>query len=139
MYLLHHTGVDLSGMDAVVVGRSNIVGKPMAALLLRENCTVTLCHSRTSDLSEHTRRADILVAAVGRAGLITEDMVKNGAIVIDVGINREAGKIMGDVDYENVRRKASWITPVPGGVGRMTIAMLMLNTLEAAERNTFCD
>ena len=139
MYLLHHTGVDLSGMDAVVVGRSNIVGKPMAMLLLRENCTVTLCHSRTSDLSEHTRRADILVAAVGRAGLITEDMVKKGAIVIDVGINREAGKIMGDVDYENVRRKASWITPVPGGVGRMTIAMLMLNTLEAAERNTFCD
>jgi len=134
LYMIRQTGIDLSGKHAVVVGRSNIVGKPMALLLLRENCTVTVCHSRTRDLAEYTRRADILIAAVGRAGLITADMVQPGAVVIDVGINRVDGKVRGDVDFEAVREKASWITPVPGGVGKMTIAMLLLNTLEAAER-----
>lgn len=134
LYMIRSTGMDLNGKNAVVIGRSNIVGKPMAMLLLRENCTVTLCHSRTRDLREHTRRADILVAAVGRAGFVTADMVKEGAVVIDVGINRVDGKVRGDVDYEPVRQVASWITPVPGGVGRMTIAMLMENTAEAAER-----
>jgi methylenetetrahydrofolate dehydrogenase (NADP+)/methenyltetrahydrofolate cyclohydrolase len=118
----------------VVIGRSNIVGKPMALLLLQENCTVTVCHSRTIGLAEFTRKADILVAAVGKAGFVTEDMVKPGAIVIDVGINRVDGKVMGDVDFERVREAASWITPVPGGVGKMTITMLLFNTLEAAER-----
>ena len=117
-----------------MVGRSNIVGKPMAMLLLQANCTVTMCHSRTSDLASHTRRADILVAAVGRPGFITADMVKPGAIVIDVGINRVDGKVVGDVDFEHVKDVAGWITPVPGGVGRMTITMLLENTLEAAER-----
>ena len=134
LYMLHQTGTDLAGKDAVVIGRSNIVGKPMALLLLRENCTVTVCHSRTQNLSGITRRADILVSAVGKAGFVTADMVKPGAIVIDVGINRVDGKVLGDVDFESVRQKASWITPVPGGVGRMTIAMLLSNTLEAAER-----
>lgn len=134
LYMIRSTGMDLNGKNAVVIGRSNIVGKPMAMLLLRENCTVTLCHSRTRDLREHTRRADILVAAVGRAGFVTADMVKEGAVVIDVGINRVDGKVRGDVDYEPVSQVASWITPVPGGVGRMTIAMLMENTAEAAER-----
>ncbi|MBR6027740.1 MAG: bifunctional methylenetetrahydrofolate dehydrogenase/methenyltetrahydrofolate cyclohydrolase FolD [Clostridia bacterium] len=134
MYMLKSTGLPLSGKEAVVVGRSNIVGKPMALLLLRENCTVTLCHSRTADLAAHTRRADILVAAVGRPGLITADMVKPGAVVIDVGINRVEGKVVGDVDFAGVRETAGWITPVPGGCGPMTIAMLMLNTVEAAER-----
>ena len=134
LYMIRSTGMDLNGKNAVVIGRSNIVGKPMAMLLLRENCTVTLCHSRTRDLREHTRRADILVAAVGRAGFVTADMVKEGAVVIDVGINRVDGKVRGDVDYESVSQVASWITPVPGGVGRMTIAMLMENTAEAAER-----
>lgn len=132
--MIRRTGVDLSGKEAVVVGRSNIVGKPMAMLLLQQNCTVTICHSRTSDLAAHTRRADVLVAAVGRPGMITADMVKPGAIVIDVGINRVDGKVVGDVDYEGVSQVAGWITPVPGGVGRMTITMLLLNTLEAAER-----
>ena len=132
--MIRRTGVDLSGKEAVVVGRSNIVGKPMAMLLLQQNCTVTICHSRTSDLAAHTRRADVLVAAVGRPGMITADMVKPGAIVIDVGINRVDGKVVGDVDYEGVSQVADWITPVPGGVGRMTITMLLLNTLEAAER-----
>ena len=134
LYMIRSTVMDLNGKNAVVIGRSNIVGKPMAMLLLRENCTVTLCHSRTRDLREHTRRADILVAAVGRAGFVTADMVKEGAVVIDVGINRVDGKVRGDVDYEPVSQVASWITPVPGGVGRMTIAMLMENTAEAAER-----
>lgn len=134
MYMIHHTGVNLTGLHAVVVGRSNIVGKPMAQLLLRENCTVTICHSRTKDLPAVTRTADVLVAAVGRAHIITADMVKPGAIVIDVGINRVDGKVTGDVDFEGVRQVASWITPVPGGVGRMTITMLLANTLEAAER-----
>ena len=132
--MIRKTGVDLSGKEAVVVGRSNIVGKPMAMLLLQQNCTVTMCHSRTKDLAAHTRRADILVAAVGKAKFITADMVKPGAIVIDVGINRVDGKVVGDVDFDNVKEVASWITPVPGGVGRMTIAMLLENTLEAAER-----
>jgi len=133
--MIRRTGVDLSGKEAVVVGRSNIVGKPMAMLLLQQNCTVTMCHSRTADLAAHTRRADVLVAAVGKAKFITSDMVKPGAIVIDVGINRlENGKVVGDVDFEGVKEVASWITPVPGGVGRMTITMLLENTVEAAEK-----
>ena len=133
--MIRRTGVDLSGKEAVVVGRSNIVGKPMAMLLLQQNCTVTMCHSRTADLAAHTRNADVLVAAVGKAKFITADMVKPGAIVIDVGINRlENGKVVGDVDFENVKEVASWITPVPGGVGRMTITMLLENTVEAAEK-----
>ena len=135
LYMIKSTGIDLNGKEAVVIGRSNIVGKPMALLLLRENCTVTICHSRTKDLVEHTRRADILVAAVGKAGFVTADMVKPGAVVIDVGINRVDGKVCGDVDFEHVKEKASWITPVPGGVGKMTITMLLDNTVEAAERN----
>ena len=132
--MIRKAGVDLSGKEAVVVGRSNIVGKPMAMLLLQQNCTVTMCHSRTKDLAAHTRRADVLVAAVGKAKFITADMVKPGAIVIDVGINRVDGKVVGDVDFESVKDVAGWITPVPGGVGRMTIAMLLENTVEAAER-----
>lgn len=134
MEMLHRTGIDLSGKEAVVVGRSNIVGKPMAMLLLQENATVTICHSRTANLAEHTRRADVLVAAVGKPRFITADMVKLGAVVIDVGINRVDGKVVGDVDFDAVREVASWITPVPGGVGRMTITMLLANTIEAAER-----
>ena len=134
MEMIRRTGVSLSGKEAVVVGRSNIVGKPMAMLLLQANCTVTMCHSRTADLASHTRRADILVAAVGKPGFITADMVKPGAIVIDVGINRVDGRVVGDVDFEHVKDVAGWITPVPGGVGRMTITMLLQNTLEAAER-----
>lgn len=136
LYMIRSTGLDLSGKEAVVIGRSNIVGKPMAMMLLQENCTVTICHSRTVNLEEHTRRADILVAAVGRAGFVTADMVKPGAVVIDVGINRVNGKVCGDVDFENVKEKAGWITPVPGGVGRMTIAMLLSNTVDAAERKS---
>lgn len=134
MEMLHRTGIDLSGKETVVVGRSNIVGKPMAMLLLQENATVTICHSRTANLAEHTRRADVLVAAVGKPRFITADMVKPGAVVIDVGINRVDGKVVGDVDFDAVREVASWITPVPGGVGRMTITMLLANTIEAAER-----
>ncbi len=134
LHMIKTTGRDLSGLHAVVIGRSNIVGKPMAMLLLRENCTVTVCHSRTKNLPEITRQADILVAAVGRAGFVTADMVADGAIVIDVGINRVDGKVRGDVDFEAVKQKAGWITPVPGGVGKMTIAMLMENTVEAAEK-----
>ena len=134
LYMIRQTGIDLTGKNAVVIGRSNIVGKPMAMLLLRENCTVTICHSRTRNLGEITRNADILVAAVGRTGFVKADMVKEGAVVIDVGINRVDGKIRGDVDFDAVREKASWITPVPGGVGKMTITMLLQNTLEAAER-----
>ena len=134
LHMIKSTGIDLNGKEAVVIGRSNIVGKPMAMLLLRENCTVTICHSRTKNLVEHTRRADILVAAVGKAGFVTADMVKPGAVVIDVGINRVDGKVCGDVDFEHVKEKASWITPVPGGVGKMTITMLLDNTVEAAER-----
>jgi methylenetetrahydrofolate dehydrogenase (NADP+)/methenyltetrahydrofolate cyclohydrolase len=134
LYMIKSTGENLSGKEAVVIGRSNIVGKPMAMLLLKENCTVTMCHSRTKDLAEHTRRADILVAAVGKAGFVTADMVKPGAIVIDVGINRVDGKVKGDVDFDAVKEVAGWITPVPGGVGKMTITMLLMNTVEAAER-----
>ena len=134
MEMIRRTGIDLSGKEAVVVGRSNIVGKPMAMLLLQQNATVTMCHSRTQHLAEHTRRADVLVAAVGKPRFITADMVKPGAIVIDVGINRVDGKVVGDVDFDAVKEVASWITPVPGGVGRMTITMLLENTIEAAER-----
>ena len=134
LHMIKSTGVNLSGKEAVVIGRSNIVGKPMAMLLLKENCTVTMCHSRTQNLAEHTRRADILVAAVGKAGFVTADMVKPGAIVIDVGINRVDGKVKGDVDFDAVKEVAGWITPVPGGVGKMTITMLLMNTVEAAER-----
>ena len=129
-------GVDLKGKEAVVIGRSNIVGKPMAMLLLQAGATVTICHSLTADLAFHTRRADILVAAVGRPKFVTADMVKPGAVVIDVGINRlPDGKLCGDVDFDGVREVAGAITPVPGGVGPMTITMLLANTLEAAERS----
>ena len=134
--LLKESGVALAGADAVVIGRSNIVGKPMALMLLRENCTVTVCHSRTRDLAGYTRRADILVSAVGRAKFITGDMIKPGAAVIDVGINRmEDGSLCGDVDFDSAREAAGWITPVPGGVGPMTIAMLMENTIRAAQNH----
>ncbi len=135
MELISRTGIKLSGKDAVVVGRSNIVGKPMALLLLAQNATVTMCHSRTRDLPAVTSRADVLIAAVGKARMITANMVKEGAVVIDVGVNRqENGKLAGDVAFEEVAAKASCITPVPGGVGPMTIAMLMRNTLDAAIR-----
>lgn len=133
MVLLEKAGVDPSGKEAVVVGRSVIVGKPTALLLLQANATVTWCHTRTRDLNAHTRRADILVAAAGRAGLITGSMVKPGAAVIDVGINRQGKKLVGDVDYASAVEVAGWITPVPGGVGPMTIAMLLRNTVQAAE------
>ena len=133
MELIKESGIDPEGKECVVIGRSNIVGKPQAMLLLHKNATVTICHSRTKDLKEVTKRADILVAAVGRAKFVTEDMVKKGAVVIDVGMNRdENGKLCGDVDFENVSKIAGAITPVPGGVGPMTIAMLMQNTLKAA-------
>lgn len=134
MELLKRYDIDVSGKECVVVGRSNIVGKPMAMLLLAQNGTVTICHSRTKDLAEHTKRADILVVAIGRAGMITGDMIKEGAVVIDVGINRGAdGKLCGDVDFESASAKASYITPVPGGVGPMTITMLLKNTVMAAK------
>ena len=133
--LLLSTGVDLKGKHAVVIGRSNNVGKPMALMLLQKNATVTICHSATVDLKAHTLMADIVVAAVGRQNTLTADMVKPGAIVIDVGMNRNAaGKLCGDVDFANVKEVAGWITPVPGGVGPMTITMLLMNTLEAAQR-----
>ncbi len=132
MELIHSTGTEISGKECVVIGRSNIVGKPMAMLLLHENATVTICHSRTKNLAEVCRRADILVSAVGKADFVTADMVKDGAVVIDVGMNRNAeNKLCGDVKYDEVEPKASFITPVPGGVGPMTIAMLMKNTLMA--------
>ena len=135
MELLKRYNIPISGKRAVVVGRSNIVGKPMAMLLLNANATVTVCHSRTQNLKEECARADILVAAIGKAKFITADMVKEGAVVIDVGINREEnGKLCGDVDFEAVKEKASYITPVPGGVGPMTIAMLMENACAAAEK-----
>lgn len=134
MDLIHSTGVEVAGKHAVVVGRSNIVGKPMAMLLLHESATVTICHSKTKDLAEECRRADILVAAVGKANLITGDMVKPGAVVIDVGMNRlENGKLCGDVEFASVEPVAGYLTPVPGGVGPMTIATLMRNTLTAAK------
>ena len=135
MELLRRTGVPLSGAEAVVIGRSNIVGKPMSLLLLRENCTVTLCHSRTKNLAEHVRQADVVICAVGRPGLVTGEMIKPGATVIDVGINRLAdGRVVGEADFESVSAVAGAITPVPGGVGPMTIAMLMKNAILAAER-----
>lgn len=134
MELIDSTGTEISGKNCVVIGRSNIVGKPMAMLLLHRSGTVTICHSKTQNLAEICRNADILVAAVGKANFVTVDMVKEGAVVIDVGMNRlENGKLCGDVDFENVKEKASYITPVPGGVGPMTIAMLMQNTLTAAK------
>ena len=133
MRLLKSTGVDLAGKHAVVIGRSNTVGKPMAMLLLNANCTVTVCHSKTQNLAEITKTADILVVAIGKPKFLKGNMVKDGAIVIDVGINRVDGKLCGDVDFEEVEPKASFITPVPGGVGPMTISMLLYNTLRAAE------
>lgn len=135
MELLHRSGIEVSGKECVVIGRSNIVGKPQAMLLLHENATVTVCHSKTRDLPSVCRRADILVSAVGKAKFVTADMVKDGAVVIDVGMNRdENGKLCGDVDFEPVSEKASYITPVPGGVGPMTITMLLKNTVTAAKR-----
>jgi len=135
MKMIESTGISPRGKHAVVIGRSNTVGKPMALLLLQANATVTICHSGTPDLSYHTRQADIVVAAVGRKNTVTADMIKPGAVVIDVGINRgEDGKLVGDVDFANVKEVAGYITPVPGGVGPMTIAMLLVNTIEAAER-----
>ena len=135
MKLLESTGVSLKGKHAVVIGRSNTVGKPMALLLLQANATVTICHSGTPDLGLYTRQADVVVAAVGRRNTLTGDMVKPGAIIIDVGINRnDEGKLCGDVDFASVAPVASWVSPVPGGVGPMTITMLLVNTLEAAER-----
>jgi methylenetetrahydrofolate dehydrogenase (NADP+)/methenyltetrahydrofolate cyclohydrolase len=136
MKLIESTGMDIRGRHAVVIGRSNTVGKPMALLLLQAHATVTVCHSATPDLGLHTRQADILVAAVGRRHMVTADMVKPGAVVIDVGINRnDQGKLQGDVDFDAVNEVAGWITPVPGGVGPMTITMLLVNTVEAAERS----
>ncbi len=136
MKLIESTGYDLRGKHAVVIGRSNTVGKPMALLLLQANATVTICHSGTTDLAYHTRQADVVVAAVGRRNTLTADMVKPGAIVIDVGMNRDDdGKLCGDVDFAGISAIASHITPVPGGVGPMTITMLLMNTIEAAERN----
>ncbi len=135
MKLIESTGIDLRGKHAVVIGRSNTVGKPMGLLLLQANATVTICHSATADIGHHTRQADVVVAAVGRPGTLTAGMVKPGAVVIDVGINRKAdGKLCGDVDFDGVCQVASAITPVPGGVGPMTITMLLVNTIEAAER-----
>ena len=135
--ILDHYGAKLEGAEAVVIGRSRLVGKPLAQLLLARHATVTMCHTRTRDLSAHTRRADVLCVAAGRAGMVTGEMVKDGAWVIDVGINRLAtGKLVGDVDFESVRARAGAITPVPGGVGVMTVAMLLRNTLLAAERQT---
>ncbi len=135
MEILKEYDIDVSGKNCVVVGRSNIVGKPMTMLLLKENATVTVCHSRTQNLCEFTKKADVLVSAVGKPNLITADMIKENAVVIDVAINRlESGKLCGDVDFEAVKEKASFITPVPGGVGPMTIATLMKNTVTAAKK-----
>ena len=135
MKLIETTGIDLRGKHAVVIGRSNTVGKPMALLLLQADATVTICHSASADIGHHTRQADVVVAAVGRRNVLTADMVKPGAVVIDVGMNRnDEGKLCGDVDFAAVREVASHITPVPGGVGPMTITMLLVNTLESAER-----
>lgn len=134
MKMFEEYNIDLTGKDVVIVGRSNIVGKPLAQCCLAKNATVTICHSKTKDLKEHTKRADILIAAIGKAKFVTKDMVKEGAVVIDVGINRTAeGKLVGDVDFEEVEKLASYITPVPGGVGPMTVAMLMNNVIKAAK------
>lgn len=136
MRMLELTGVNLRGAEAVVIGASNIVGKPQAMLLLQAGATVTLCNSKTKDLKAHCQRADVLVVATGRAKMVTGDMIKPGAVVIDVGINRmDDGKLCGDVDFESAKEVAGWITPVPGGVGPMTITMLLQNTLEAVERS----
>ena len=136
MKMLESIGYDLRGKHAVVIGRSNIVGKPMALMLLQKNATVTVCHSATADLKAITLQADVIVAAVGKINLLTADMVKPGAVVLDVGMNRNAqGKLCGDVDFDGVKEVAGYITPVPGGVGPMTITMLLVNTLEAAERS----
>lgn len=133
--MIDSTGQDIAGKRAVVIGRSNIVGKPVAMLLLHRHATVTICHSRTKDLPGVAREADILIAAIGKPLFVTPDMVKEGAVVIDVGINRLAdGRLVGDVDFDRVKERAGWITPVPGGVGPMTIAMLLQNTLESAKR-----
>ncbi|MEM4348752.1 MAG: bifunctional methylenetetrahydrofolate dehydrogenase/methenyltetrahydrofolate cyclohydrolase FolD [Candidatus Anstonellaceae archaeon] len=129
VYMLKKSGAELDGKHAVIIGRSRIVGKPLAFMLLKENCTVTVCHSRTENLTKHTKEADIVIVAVGKPKLLKANMVKKGAIVIDVGINRQGEKIVGDVDFEEVSKKASLITPVPGGVGPMTRAMLLANTL----------
>jgi methylenetetrahydrofolate dehydrogenase (NADP+)/methenyltetrahydrofolate cyclohydrolase len=135
MKMLESIGYELKGKHAVVIGRSNIVGKPMALMLLQKNATVTICHSATPDLKAMTLQADVIVAAVGKLNVLTADMVKPGAVVIDVGMNRNAqGKLCGDVDFDGVKQVASHITPVPGGVGPMTITMLLVNTLEAAEK-----
>jgi len=135
MALLERSNIEVAGKNCVVVGRSNIVGKPQAMMLLHKNGTVTICHSKTKDLAEVCRSADILVVAIGRAKMITGDMIKEGAVVIDVGMNRdENGKLCGDVDYESAEKKASYITPVPGGVGPMTRVMLLQNTLSAAKK-----
>ncbi len=136
MQMLKREGIEIKGKRAVVIGRSNIVGKPMAMLLLNADATVTVCHSKTQNLPEICTEADVLVAAIGKAKFVTADMVKDGAVVIDVGMNRDAdGKLCGDVDFENVKGKCSYITPVPGGVGPMTITMLLYNTVTAAERS----
>ena len=132
--MLEEYNIEPEGKNVVIIGRSNIVGKPLSQCLLNKNATITICHSKTKNIKEITKNADILIAAVGRPHFVTEDMVKDDAVVIDVGINRnEDGKLIGDVDFENVERKASYITPVPGGVGPMTIAMLMNNVVEAAK------
>ena len=133
--ILEEYNINLEGKDVVIIGRSNIVGKPLIQCILSKNATVTACHSKTNNLSEHTKRADILISAIGKPKFITEDMVKDSAVVIDVGINRtEEGKIVGDVDFENVEKKTAFITPVPGGVGPMTIAMLMNNVIKATKK-----
>ena len=133
--ILEEYNINLEGKDVVIIGRSNIVGKPLIQCILSKNATVTVCHSKTNNLSEHTKRADILISAIGKPKFITEDMVKDSAVVIDVGINRtEEGKIVGDVDFENVEKKTAFITPVPGGVGPMTIAMLMNNVIKATKK-----
>ncbi|MEE8126815.1 MAG: bifunctional methylenetetrahydrofolate dehydrogenase/methenyltetrahydrofolate cyclohydrolase FolD [Nitrospirales bacterium] len=135
IHMIHSTGQDLAGKRAVVIGRSNIVGKPVAMLLLQRHATVTICHSRTKDLSSVVREADVVIAAIGKPLFVTSEMVQEGAVVIDVGINRLGdGKLVGDVDFDRVKERAGWITPVPGGVGPMTIAMLLQNTLESARR-----
>ena len=135
MKMFEEYNIDLTGKDVVILGRSNIVGKPLIQCCLQKNATVTVCHSKTKNLEEHTRRADIIIAAIGQAKFVKENMVKDGAVVIDVGINRgEDGKLYGDVDFENVEKKASYITPVPGGVGPMTIAMLMNNVIKATKQ-----
>jgi methylenetetrahydrofolate dehydrogenase (NADP+)/methenyltetrahydrofolate cyclohydrolase len=132
MTMLERTGQKLEGLDAVIIGQSNIVGRPMALELLAARCTITVCHSRTKDLEEKARNADVLVVAIGRAEYVPGDWIKEGAIVIDVGMNRrDDGSLCGDVEFEGAKERASWITPVPGGVGPMTIATLMENTLQA--------